>query len=62
MDFNKPLNLESSLGGKSGLLKQAPPGHMTREELERHLESKQHEFGIEKATATLPVDIFMQDR
>jgi hypothetical protein len=36
-------------------------GHMTREELERHLDSKQNVFGIEKATASLPMDIFSND-
>ena len=37
------------------------PGHMTREELERHLDAKQNVFGIEKATASLPMDIFSND-
>jgi len=47
---------------KSNLAKQESPGHMTREELERHLESKQsNDFGIEKATASLPMDIFSND-
>ncbi|KAL8619148.1 hypothetical protein ACOMHN_019420 [Nucella lapillus] len=39
----------------------AIPGHMTREELERHLDAKQNVFGIEKATASLPMDIFSND-
>ena len=35
---------------------------MTREELERHLESKQQNaFGIEKAPAMLPMEIFSND-
>lgn len=46
---------------RSSTLKQDSPGQMTREELERHLESKQHEFGIEKATASLPMEIFSND-
>lgn len=37
------------------------PGQMTREELERHLDAKQNVFGIEKATASLPMDIFSND-
>ncbi|XP_076472981.1 uncharacterized protein LOC143302271 isoform X2 [Babylonia areolata] len=39
----------------------AIPGQMTREELERHLDAKQNVFGIEKATASLPMDIFSND-
>lgn len=35
--------------------------HMTREELERHLESRQHSFKIEKAPAMLPMEIFSND-
>ncbi|KAK3782958.1 hypothetical protein RRG08_065868 [Elysia crispata] len=47
---------------KPPVVKQESPGQMTREELERHLESKQHhEFGIEKATASLPMEIFSND-
>lgn len=47
---------------KPPAVKQESPGQMTREELERHLESKQqHEFGIEKATASLPMEIFSND-
>lgn len=34
---------------------------MTREELERHLESRQHSFKIEKAPAMLPMEIFSND-
>ena len=37
------------------------PGQMTREELERHLDAKQNVFDIEKATASLPMDIFSND-
>lgn len=37
------------------------PGQMTREELERHLDAKQNAFGIEKATASLPMEIFSND-
>ncbi|PVD31323.1 hypothetical protein C0Q70_06735 [Pomacea canaliculata] len=37
------------------------PRQMTREELERHLDSKQNAFGIEKATASLPMEIFSND-
>ncbi|XP_014773784.1 INO80 complex subunit E [Octopus bimaculoides] len=36
-------------------------GQMTREELERHLESRQHSFGIEKAPAKLPMEIFSNE-
>ncbi|KAL5016684.1 hypothetical protein ScPMuIL_006273 [Solemya velum] len=36
-------------------------GQMTREELERHLESKKHAYGIEKAPAKLPMDLFSSD-
>ncbi|XP_005097808.1 INO80 complex subunit E [Aplysia californica] len=50
-----------SSGQKSSSVKLESPGHMTREELERHLESKQHEFSIEKATASLPMEIFSND-
>lgn len=46
---------------KSTAVKLESPGQMTREELERHLESKRHEFGIEKATASLPMEIFSND-
>ncbi|XP_059143299.1 INO80 complex subunit E-like [Physella acuta] len=46
---------------KSAAVKLESPGQMTREELERHLESKRHEFGIEKATASLPMEIFSND-
>ncbi|BFZ18166.1 hypothetical protein BsWGS_21205 [Bradybaena similaris] len=46
---------------KTSTIKQDSPGQMTREELERHLESKQHEFGIEKATASLPMEIFSNE-
>uniref|UniRef100_A0A2C9JX33 INO80 complex subunit E N-terminal domain-containing protein n=2 Tax=Biomphalaria glabrata TaxID=6526 RepID=A0A2C9JX33_BIOGL len=46
---------------KSAAVKIESPGQMTREELERHLESKRHEFGIEKATASLPMEIFSND-
>ncbi|XP_061189748.1 uncharacterized protein LOC133197647 isoform X2 [Saccostrea echinata] len=34
---------------------------MTREELERHLESRQNSFKIEKAPAMLPMEIFSND-
>ncbi|XP_050410201.1 uncharacterized protein LOC126824847 isoform X2 [Patella vulgata] len=37
------------------------PGQMTREELERHLDSRQSSFGLEKAPANLPMDIFNND-
>ncbi|KAK7488249.1 hypothetical protein BaRGS_00020556 [Batillaria attramentaria] len=37
------------------------PGQMTREELERHLDAKQNAFGIEKASASLPMEIFSND-
>ncbi|GFO43141.1 ino80 complex subunit e [Plakobranchus ocellatus] len=51
-----------SSSSKLPAVKQESPGQMTREELERHLESKQHhEFGIEKATASLPMEIFSNE-
>ncbi|KAK3596268.1 hypothetical protein CHS0354_038886 [Potamilus streckersoni] len=34
---------------------------MTREELERHLDSKKNKFGIEKAPAKLPMEIFSNE-
>ncbi|KAJ8313067.1 hypothetical protein KUTeg_010440 [Tegillarca granosa] len=48
-------------GGKVGQMKndKSVTGHMTREELERHLESRQHAFGIEKTPTILPNEIFM---
>jgi len=56
---SKSSGKKSKSGGQKGhLTKQEAPGQMTREELERHLESKTHEFGIEKPSASLPMELF----
>ncbi|XP_060075861.1 INO80 complex subunit E-like [Ylistrum balloti] len=49
-----------SKGGKVSQVKEKA-SHMTREELERHLESRQNVFGIEKAPMMLPMEIFSND-
>ena len=50
---------------KTSLIMTPPPGHMTREELERHLEAKQNTnpqfLSIEKTPHSLPDDIFSHD-
>ncbi|KAH9502457.1 hypothetical protein Btru_075709 [Bulinus truncatus] len=58
---NPSKKSNKSSNQKSAAVKIESPGQMTREELERHLESKRHEFGIEKATASLPMEIFSND-
>ncbi|XP_050410199.1 uncharacterized protein LOC126824847 isoform X1 [Patella vulgata] len=50
-----------SKGGGGHLKGGKQPGQMTREELERHLDSRQSSFGLEKAPANLPMDIFNND-
>ncbi|XP_033748224.1 INO80 complex subunit E-like [Pecten maximus] len=50
-----------SKGGKVPQGKEKVASHMTREELERHLESRQNVFGIEKAPMMLPMEIFSND-
>ncbi|XP_060552770.1 INO80 complex subunit E-like [Ruditapes philippinarum] len=46
---------------KTASKKQTPTNPMSRAELERHLESKQEIFGIEKTPAFLPSEIFSND-
>ena len=48
---------------KKGSAAPTPPqsNPMSRAELERHLESKREMFGIEKAPALLPMEIFSND-
>ncbi|XP_041347422.1 uncharacterized protein LOC121367362 isoform X1 [Gigantopelta aegis] len=57
----KKSSLKKSKGHKSGGDSGNPGGQMTREELERHLESRQHSFGIEKTPTLLPMEIFSND-
>lgn len=58
---NTPKSASDSTVASLLPLASTMPGQMTREELERHLDAKQNVFGIEKATASLPMDIFSND-
>ncbi|KAL4224410.1 chromatin remodeling [Mactra antiquata] len=53
--------VKSTTKKKSSSKKQSTANPMSRAELEKHLESKQEIFGIEKAPAFLPSEIFSND-
>ncbi|KAK3084502.1 hypothetical protein FSP39_014436 [Pinctada imbricata] len=52
---------KKSKGGSGKGKSEKAASHLTREEIERHLESRQNSFGIEKAPAMLPMEIFSND-
>jgi hypothetical protein len=51
--------LSNYIGGHGKLSRQEP--QLTREEVEKRLESRQIVFGIEKAPMMLPMEIFSHD-